>query len=738
MTGDWTPKQANTGIAGTVQNVLVATVNVGTLQAQSPSFTWMPYVSATGQYDINLLTPGCDNFQDCALRTSVQVTVFPGGNQDPWVTTVSQTNTDDANTLIYRGTVVPTSPDFVATITMTLATNPEGSGQGGKYEMVADRVQFLLTSAGVNGTTGSGNGTSAGAQTGFGLFEWPLSSSTKVNATSALPNTTETALDVASFDLYQGLGASTAAGSSGSAVDTVVQLSSGTVYLGGTFSLSAGPANGAQNIVTFQNGALAGLTGKGLNGHVSSLVVVGTKLFVGGSFTDTVAGSGTTLGGVAIYDTQQNQWSALGGGVNGQVTSLGYFDGQVQVTGNFTQIFQASGADALSAGGFAAWDVQQNTWANSGGFLVGSVSLVVNGTISQGEAQSQFVAGNLKSSLRYGASGFVTLATGDNSDGLPDVTTSDGSLSPVKSQTTLQKRETLINFSRLLKRQSTGVATVPLDPSVDSPAVLAGAFWTNSSSSDEVAIIGGNFSLSTSEGLAVYDFKTDTIAPLPGASVNGTVRALLVQGDELYIGGEFTIAGASANGFAVYNLASQQWDMSSVQPLASSSSSVIVRSITASNSQSGMVFVAGSFDKAGSLSCGSICSLNTNSKQWNTLGGGISGDVSDVLYAGVGFNLLSLEKSRFDYYFQDNQNILVASGSVGLSGNSGAGIATFSFSNNTWVGLGAQGDLPGLVTAVEVNNGNVSSIFAAGKSTDGTTSFLSFWNGASWTPLREL
>ena len=115
-------------------------VPVGTSQAVIPTFTWMPYVSASGQYDINLMVPGCQDFQDCHFRTSVDVTVFPGGNQKPWVTTVSQRNQQDSVINISSGIVVPSSPSFVATITMALAKNPEGSGSGGNYRLVADQV----------------------------------------------------------------------------------------------------------------------------------------------------------------------------------------------------------------------------------------------------------------------------------------------------------------------------------------------------------------------------------------------------------------------------------------------------------------------------------------------------------------------------------------------------------------------------------------------------------------------
>ena len=90
----------------------------------------------------------------------------------------------------------------------------------------------------------------------------------------------------------------------------------------------------------------------------------------------------------------------------------------------------------------------------------------------------------------------------------------------------------------------------------------------------------------------------------------------------------------------------------------------------------------------------------------------------------------------FDFC-QDNQDSLVASGAFSFPDSSSVNVALFLFGNNTWTKLGKDGDLPGPVTALEVNAGNLSSIFAAGKSTDGTKPYLSFWNGLTWTPLRE-
>ena len=422
-TGDWEQKNADTSIPGTVQAVLVSDVTVGTSSTQGPTFTWMPYVSAAGIYDVNLLVPGCTNFQDCPLRTSVKVTIFPGGDLSPTVQTVSQQNAADETITVYSGPVVPTSDSFSMTVTMALADQPAGEGQNGKYELVADRVQLVLKSANVTGTTttlgGSSNATTMGEATGFGFLEWPLSGSTTVSANSALPNSSITPLDNVGFELFTALGSSDVQSAEAS-VTAVAQDVSGQLFLGGHFSLSSGPASGASNVVSFKSGQLANLPNNGLNGAVSSMILHGTKLFVGGSFTDTTSSSvAGKLNNVAAYDIQANEWVALQAGLDGPVVSLTIDEnGLLLVAGNFSSIV---GGD--SAQGFAAWNSTSQAWVNPGGFLVGKMSFIGNGTTpAKGEARGQIIAGNVESSLKFGASGFVMLQNADNNNGTPQVT----------------------------------------------------------------------------------------------------------------------------------------------------------------------------------------------------------------------------------------------------------------------------------------------------------------------------
>lgn len=674
QTGDWSPVVANTGIPGTVQTVLVSEVSVGTPSSSGPTFTWIPYVSAAGDYDINLLIPGCTNFQDCAKRTSVKVTVFPGAGLSPFISNITQQNPQDASQLLYSGPILPSSPDFVTTITMALADDPLGSGQDGKYELVADRVQLILKSA---NATSDGNSTTqssaGGLARGFGFLEWPRTSTTvdtSLDGTKFFPNTSLTALDTLGFDALSALGGTAGLAAGNIGLNAVAHHPSGVILVGGSFAFTAGPASGSSNIVAFKNGALTALSGNGLNGEVTSFVLNGDQLYVGGSFTDTKAGSTSgKLSGIALYDVVKDSWSPLVAGVNGAVASIGLIDNQVQIAGNFTQVLPASGSGSgANAAGFAAWDVKSSSWVNSGGFIVGKMTFIGNGT------NSQFVAGAVTAAQKFGASGLVMLSNGDANG--PQIKPLAAGLTGVESpaQSTLARRTTAhhhhsarwishMTFSSIFARQAPASPQTPIQlPAAlpaDSPAVLAGAFWTNSSSSKQLTVLGGNFTFTAtgsstlSEGVALFDADSSTITALNGPQVNGTVRALLVDGDSLYVGGEFTIAGSDVNGLALYDLAKGEWDLTGLQALQpASGASVVVRSISKSTAKPAVLIVAGSFAQAGSLRCQAICSFDTGSEQWNALGGGILGEVASVAYAGVCLLFFVLIRVDANLYFE--------------------------------------------------------------------------------------
>lgn len=614
----------------------------------------MPYVSASGQYVVNLVIPGCDNFQDCALRTSVQVTVFPGGGSPPFVSTVSQQVQNDVIVPVYSGAIVPSSSSFVTTVIMSLADQPTGEGQNGQYELVAGSVELVLTSVNMTSSGAAGNGsTSLGTQRGFGFFEWPLNSKTTVDATGIQSNTSETVADIVGIDLYNALGA---ANTTSAYISAAVQHPSGIIFLGGSFTFATGPLSGTSNIVAYKQGSLSSLSNGGLNGAVVSFALYGDELYIGGSFSDTQTPStqGKLLG-VAMYNVETNLWSTLGAGVNGIVASIALANASIQVAGNFTETVTLAGSSS-SVGGFAIWDITSSSWMNSGGFVRGNFTFVNNGTSSSGQEVPQLLAGNVQTMAKYGATGMVMLSNSGSDDPtvaplgiqLGSSANTSISISPTQKRYHHYGRSPAtwlshIKIPALFRRQAlTSPSTLPPLPSTPAPAVLAGVFWSNSSSSHEVAIIGGNFSFSasssaSSQAVAIYDPVTSTATALAGDQLYGVVRALYVDTEaHLYVGGEFNLTGANANGFAVYDLVGQQWLTTIAQPIqAQSGSSVVVRSITATSYKPNTVIVAGSFAQAGTVACQAICLFDTTLNQWNALGSGLQGDISSVSFAGV-------------------------------------------------------------------------------------------------------
>lgn len=568
--------QVSTDIPGTTQSVLVATIPTSSSPA-STTLTWYPYVSASGTYDIFVLVPGCTQLQDCARRTSVKVTVFPGGNSSPRVATISQRVETDTMQLVYSGPIYTSGPSFVTTVSMSLADQPEGNGSGGKFDIVADRVQMRLKSVNTSGAVVGSNGTNGtlgiGSQ-GFGFFEFPLSGAAGVDAGGILPNSTLTPADQIAFQLSSALGGG--AGSSANstaAVRAVAAATSNLTFVAGSFALSSG----ATNIVSFDGvNTVAPLTGNGLNGIVNAMVFDSGILYAGGAFQDTVAGgTGSRLRSLARYDTNTREWSAMEGGVNGVVTGLSLSNKQLSITGNFTRTLSGTGQnEGAPVGGLAVWDIASSEWTSSGAFLVGSMTFTSATTADKskkGDSDQVYLAGNVLAAQRFGADGWAMLESDKNGQAVIKSTgtlLSDGGLTSSPAAAPAAKKRSTVNhwlprrLVTIFPRQSTP-ATLPAAPLAPAPAVLAGTFWTNTSSSHEVIVVGGNFSFSGPSGLAqnvaLYDSTSKALTPISGSQVNGIARTLAVVGSQLFVGGQFTIQGLQTNGFAAYDLVKQAW-----------------------------------------------------------------------------------------------------------------------------------------------------------------------------------
>jgi hypothetical protein len=284
------------------------------------------------------------------------------------------------------------------------------------------------------------------------------------------------------------------------------------VVVGGFFSSAGGvSANNVARFNTLTNtwsrlgtGSSNGVSG----GDVLALAVVGNEVYVGGSFT---SAGGVSANRVARFNTATNTWSSLGTGSSngvsgGNVYALAVVGNEVYVGGNFTS------AGGVSANRVARFNTLTNTWS------------------ALGTGSSNGVFGNV------GA-----LAVVGNEVVVGGGFTSAGGV----SANSVARFNTLTNtWSALGTGSSNGV----------SGPVFALAVVGNE------VVVGGNFTSAggvSANRVARFNTQTNTWSSLGTGSSNGVndvVNALAVVGNEVYVGGWFTLAGGVfASRVARYN-----------------------------------------------------------------------------------------------------------------------------------------------------------------------------------------
>lgn len=144
--------------------------------------------------------------------------------------------------------------------------------------------------------------------------------------------------------------------------------SSGTIYIGGDFSLAGG--NPVSNLARW-NGSTWVDIGGGVDSIVYALATDSQgNLYVGGDFTQ--AGGAVSARRIAKWDGQQ--WSTLGSGTNGTVRTLTVdtYD-RIYLGGDFTTVEYT-----ISSGGIVRWN--GSTWSTFGNQLQSITAIAVSAT----------------------------------------------------------------------------------------------------------------------------------------------------------------------------------------------------------------------------------------------------------------------------------------------------------------------------------------------------------------------
>ncbi|RCH85419.1 hypothetical protein CU097_004925 [Rhizopus azygosporus] len=515
ITGNWTETYA----FGTYQNFLTSTFPASQLSSADVSVTYKPYISAQGMYNVYANTPGCVGTSNCNQRTNVELAIelTPGNQQH---ISLSQQNYQDQRTLIYQGIVSSSTGSFQPTITLRINPSNITQPSSDTVSIIADSIEFVR------------NDTYPTLSSILQFFPFN-------NSWSALPDQL----------------------SIGSTVRTL-SAHGDTVYIGGQLANSS-----YSNIVSYnhQQQRLIPPSQSGLNGVVTSSVIIGSKLIVGGNFTDTQVSQNIGLNHVAIYDTEAGTWSAMNQGVNGTVTHLYATDNEsIHLSGQFNY------ASSMPVYGNAEWSLSSNAWVPASSFVLGPVTYTIplNSTAS-------LYFGNIKNAQSYWAMNAASMSSSSSS------------------------------WSNLISQ---------VDPSA---TIRSGILWK-----DDSVILGGSFNLNQTQYQVVM-YQQGTWQGLL-QNIQGDIKTMLIIDDKLFMGGNFT-GPRNMSSLGMYDL--NKRSLSAVYGLYDANQRPGQVNVIRSNGQT--VFVGGDFDYAGLLNCGCVCSLSIDHLQWaqvsqNSLGGTVN------------------------------------------------------------------------------------------------------------------
>ncbi|XXG94728.1 putative endonuclease lcl3 [Hypoxylon texense] len=659
-TGPWTVTQSGQSNSQYLSAQLSKPV-----ASDAASVVFYPDIRETGEYIIRLYTPGCRQDNTCLSRGQISVSgtlASSGVNQTMPTRVLYQTNEFDKYDQLHIGSVDASSSSFRPSITLTPVAGQSDSIPGDNFIMVAQRVGFER----INSTSGLN-----------GLFEYDPS---------------QTTIDTADFtsSAFIALGSTF---SSDSAVASLVANNDRT-FVGGNFT-----SDNVRNIIAINSDGQTMPLDGGLNGEVLSMYLSQDQLFVGGRFNNTQNGSTSGLANVAVYDSSSNEWTPLGAGVDGTVTSIvpttlnlsdSTTEDVITLSGDFARLLAFGSNAAVEANGFAVWVKSQSNWLQNldtpAPFLTGVLSTSV--TVSDNET---LYAGSVSSQVLR-AYGTATLSN-------------ELGTFPIKIQPP----------ASLLSSSASGVSQhASLANSTETvTGVVTGAFDENNGRN--VTVLGGHFTANASNGSTIYN-----LAFIDGADSNSVTGlgtdisedsiflALAIQSDNLFAGGRVngTAQGSSVNGLLSYNLASKSFN---AQPPALDGDNVVVSSIKV-RPNTGDIYVGGSFERAGSLPCPGVCVFGTSSSQWNRPGFELGGDVSSMMWT--------------------SDSVLVAGGNLTVNGTT-TFLTSYDASGAHWSAFSGASDLPGPVIALTPADNGGSQIWVAGTQSNGST-YLMKYDGSAW------
>lgn len=631
-------------LSGTSEGALCAAVPVDADAATAPSATWYPYIGQDGTYELHFFTPACAFDATCGQRGAVDVEVVISGSagSSSTTTTINQEVDYDLNTLIYSGIINPIADNAQVRVTMRLSASQRPTlalGKGDKYYLVADKIITIAKDTDGNGssqikigtgmnsvnvTTTTNSRSNLKYVVGHGLFQWTLSDTTS-NISPTIDAALTTPQGIRSIQSASAIDRLAFSIDANARIEQILSLpDSPALVLAGAFMRSSASGTTRNVMLLDADGNVNQQSNQqGLNGPVTSLTFDGGYIYAAGNLSSTVDETVTGLRGRARRQMDGN-WEALPG---------------LSTTANASFIGLLPNEKLLVA--YVAHAVDFWYLANSTVAIGNKPLLLGEFTSSALSAKGDiaYLTGSLTTLLESSSSGSATITK----DGLHPlnfaIQSTQGTFVSTTSTPSIGQRSAISGNmmsslrNRLRKRQGGNILAAPstlpansLTTSTD-PAIFAGAHWRNSTSDEEVVILGGRFESEGGEVAGLGALHTDgSIAPLNNTTTeNGEVRSLLVTDDLLWIGR----AASENSALAIYDLSAQQWRTAEMLKANAFSGSETQPSINTIIAATDIVIVAGYFETLNEIvGCSGVCEWDKGSKQWSAYGSGIEGVVS--------------------------------------------------------------------------------------------------------------
>ena len=437
------------------------------------------------------------------------------------------------------------------------------------------------------------------------------------------------------------------------AVLTLAVVNDSDVYVGGFFS-SLGDGTSAHNIAKWNGSSWSALPtpsnlSNGVNSEVNSIIVSGSNIYVGGFFTqygnNDLLGVIPSLNYIARWDG--SNWSQLGDGVNNAVDAIAINGNDLYAVGKFTKLGNNTLANHIAKWNGSNWSTFKSGSSNGVNDVVNTIA-VSGSTVYAGGNFTQFGDGT--------SAGYVAAWNGNSWN-----TMSIGFPRTVSAIAVYDNSVFAASHGNVLVWNGVSWIQSPQSLYVHDNSNVEGTVYALASAGGNL-YAGGNFTQIgyTQTGNAAYNITElvgNTWTQLSDTSqtnsngVNGIVYAIAANGNDVYVGGEFT-RFVDTYGTWAYHIA--KWNGSKWSVLGSDTVNGVLGDVYAIAVNGNDVYVGGAFTQ---LADGTKANhiAKWDGSRWSVLGSadsnGVKGNVNEIGISGnnvyVGGSFFQLGNGTF-------------------------------------------------------------------------------------------